>query len=292
MKRFFRKPDLVLSDPQNGGVVFTPTPNFRWGWTSPLQAEASVEYNLTVFRTQNDEVTTFADVIIPGPSDSWMYSGEALPADGEFIDWQLEATVSLPSGDEFTQVRAGRFIYDAGIIIVPELSLTGPQDGDTLTSTPVLSWSMSQLPNDYNLEFVLTITADTVDAAAEVFDLDRNQRTFVFNTEALNDNVTYRWDVLAKYGPPESPLEEILSETRRFTYQSRGVIGDGFQLRLLASMHGNIPPEMLDMIIQALSSEDVTINSIIVDGVEFNFEQLLDVFRDEKNEVVLINISD
>ncbi|MCF7811956.1 hypothetical protein K9N50_13330 [bacterium] len=287
----YRKPNLVLNEPQNGGVVFSSTPTFRWGWTSPLQAEASSEYNLTVYRTLNDVVTTFADVIIPGPSNSWVYIGESLPADNEYIDWQLEARVTLPSGGEFTQVRNSRFIYQTDVIN-PVLELDKPDDGDTLTSVPILSWSISQLPDDYNLEFVLTVTPDTVDAVAEEFQLDKYQRIFVYNTEGLNDNVTYRWDVLAKYDHSDSPPEELLSETRRFTYQTRGVIGDGFQLRLLASMHGNIPPEMLDMIIQALRSDDVTINSIIVDGIEIDFDQLMDVFRDEKNEVVLINISD
>jgi hypothetical protein len=289
----FRKPNLVINEPQNGGVVFSATPTFRWGWTSPLQAEASAEYNLNVFRTQDDEVTTFADVNISGSSTSWIYIGDALPADGEFIDWQLEARVTLPSGDEFTQVRNSRFIYEIDDDdIIPTLSLVEPENGDTLTSIPVLSWSISQLPDNYSLEFALTVIPDTIDAVAEVFELDRNQRTFVYHTEALNDNVVYLWNMLAKYSPPESPIEEVFSETRRFTYLLEGAIEDGIELRLLASMHGNIPPEMLDMIIQALRTENVTINSIIVDGVEVDFDHLLDVFLDEKNEVVLIYISD
>ncbi|NQU05621.1 MAG: hypothetical protein HQ568_05970 [Calditrichaeota bacterium] len=289
----FRKPRLVLYEPQYGGVVFSAAPTFRWDWTSPLQAEATVEYHLKVFRAQGDDTTTFADGSISGTLTSWTYVGDNLPADGDFIDWLLEARVTMPSGAEFTQIRNSSFVYETDDDdIIPTLALLEPEDNDTLTSTPELSWSISQLPDDYNLEFVLTVIPDTIGATAEVFELDKNQRTFVYNTEALNDDVTYSWNVLAKYGHPELPLEEVSTEARRFTYQLRGVIEEGFQLRLLASMHGSIPPEMLDLIIQALRSEDVTINSIVVDGLEVDFNNLMDVFLDEKNDFVLINISD
>lgn len=295
----FARPDLVLQEPLSNGVIFNETPLFRWGWTSPLQVESSASYSIAVSQmlSESDSVV-FADVDLQGSPTSWTYSGDSLQAGDYIYKWQIEARVTLPSNREFTQVRANTFTYQTDPEVVqPILTLLEPEDDDVLEITPVFRWSFSQLPEDYHLEFQLTVIPDSADATPEIIELEGDQREYTYDSEALTESTSYKWHVLAGYGPSEEPpLEEISSDTLTFTYQPserEAMEEDELRSRLLSAMHGNLPPEMLDMIIEALQSDLVEISAITIDGSEATFEELLSLIEqvDIDIEVVLIHIS-
>ena len=285
----FPMPELIGLSPDDNGFVYTDVPLFSWIWSFPLPQEYRTEYSVVVAEAHETHVPLGSAIL--SDQTSWRYEGSPLEPDNTYR-WSVDATVTLPSDNEQTDGFEAVFQYLVSPPSEALIPLISPDDEATVTRlNPTFIWGFPRYPDDWQVEFVLTITPTPEGEDAISTTVSGNRRTFTYDGPPLQPDSTYGWMVSAHVTGPEGDTDQFDSDTRIFTYGYMAleeVEEETPQSRLLASLRGVLPQELILAIAQALSG-DIEIIAIRIDGETVDLDGLILFLQQENIEVVLVS---
>lgn len=280
----FDPPTVTLSTPSNGSNVFVQNPEVTWqfpddveileGFTVTVDGEdVEVNSNLRKKRIDRGQFGRQGDAWEEGSDHTWSVTAHF---DG----------ANDVSSETWTFTYIGVQMDDL------TLSLSSPANEATVdTDTPTFEWEFNELPEQYQVEFELTLTPVGGGQAA-LFTIAGDQRSWTYEGDPLRP-VEYEWNVAANV----TGLQEatVTSGTRTFTYYHEEEVGEGHEedspmANLLQALQNNLPQDLAGIAVQAFQAQGWHLGQIRVNGVVLDVDGVVSLLSQENIDYMSVQV--